>query len=294
MQNGLDQLREMIARDRNHPSVVVWGLCNEIDGQNPPAYNFAKRMLAEAKRFDPQRLCSYASNSLRKTPERDVAGLMDFIEVNEYFGSWQPGGPGDVAKSLDEIHAAFPDKAIVISEYGYCACTADRPEGDERRREVLTTHDAVFREKDYIGGLIFFCYNDYRTHIGDRGLGVLQERVHGVVDLFGERKESYSVLRNESSPIESIAVEGHPKDFELTIRTRKRVPSYTLRGYTLRGLYYGYGDFPIEQKITPLPQLAPGQEITIKMAFLDSLPLYVEFDILRPTGYSSYTHRWKA
>jgi len=66
----------MIARDRNHPSVVVWGLCNEIGGQNPTAYQFAKRMLEEAKRLDPNRLCSYASNSLNETPERDAAGLM--------------------------------------------------------------------------------------------------------------------------------------------------------------------------------------------------------------------------
>jgi beta-galactosidase len=294
MENGLEQLREMIARDRNHPSIVVWGLCNEINGQNPPAYNFAKGLLAEAKRLDPQRLCSYASHSLRKTPERDVAGLMDFIEANEYFGSWYPGGPAAVAQNLDEIHAAFPDKPIVISEYGYCACTADRPEGDERRRQILTTHDAVSREKDYVAGLIFFCYNDYRTHVGDRGLGVLQQRVHGVVDLFGERKESYAVLRNESSPIDSVTVEGHPKEFALTIRTRKQVPSYTLCGYQLRGLYYGYGEIPIEQKLLPLPELTPGQEITVNMAFSDSLPLYVEFDVLRPTGFSAYTHRWSA
>jgi len=53
MENGLQQLHEMIARDRNHPSVVVWGLCNEIGGQNPAAYQFAKRMLEEAKRLDP-------------------------------------------------------------------------------------------------------------------------------------------------------------------------------------------------------------------------------------------------
>jgi beta-galactosidase len=80
MENGLEQLREMIARDRNHPSGgSLGGLCNEIGGQNPPAYQFAKRMLEEAKRHDPDRLCSYASESRRSSPERDVAGRMDFI-----------------------------------------------------------------------------------------------------------------------------------------------------------------------------------------------------------------------
>ena len=35
MNNGLEQLREMIARDRNHPCIFSWGVCNEIGGQNP-------------------------------------------------------------------------------------------------------------------------------------------------------------------------------------------------------------------------------------------------------------------
>jgi beta-glucuronidase len=176
MQNGLEQLQEMIARDRNHPSIVVWGLCNEIYGQSPPAYQFAKRLLEEAKRLDPNRLCSYASNSLSDTPERDVAGLMDFIETNEYFGSWAQGPPEAVGKHLDTLHAAFPGKPVVISEYGYCACTEDRPEGDGHRIDILRSHDAVIRSvirsKDYVGGAIFFCYNDYRTYVGDRGVGV--------------------------------------------------------------------------------------------------------------------------
>jgi len=56
--------------------LLFGGLCNEIGGQNPPAYKFAENMLAEAKRLDPGRLCTYASNSLQETPEKDAAGLI--------------------------------------------------------------------------------------------------------------------------------------------------------------------------------------------------------------------------
>jgi beta-glucuronidase len=294
LENGKQQLREMIARDRNHPSICSWGLCNEIGGQNPPAYNFAKHMLEQAKRLDPQRLCSYASHSLRSTPGKDVSGLMDFIECNEYFGSWYPGDAPEVGRSLDEIHAAFPNKPIVISEYGYCACTAERPEGDERRREILRSHDAVFRERDYVAGLIFFCYNDYRTHIGDRGTGVLRQRVHGVVDVWGNRKPSYNLLREESSPIEEVHIEGPPTAFRLTVRTRRHVPAYTLRGYRLRGIYFGYGQIPTEQQEVALPDLKPGEEAALKLNFADKRPEKIQFDVLRPTGFSAYTQIWKS
>lgn len=294
LENGREQLREMIARDRNHASICSWGLCNEIGGQNPPAYHFAQHMLEEAKRLNPQRLCSYASHSLRATPEKDVSRLMDFIECNEYFGSWYPGDAAAVGKSLDAIHGAFPDKPIVISEYGYCACTAERPEGDERRREILRTHDAVFREREYIAGLIFFCYNDYRTHVGDRGTGVLRQRVHGVVDVWGNRKPSYDLLREESSPIEALRVEGPPTTFRLTVRTRQHVPAYTLRGYRLRGTYFGYGQIPIEQQEAALPDLKPGEETALTMSFADRRPEKIQFEILRPTGFSAYTQICKS
>ena len=294
LQNALEQLREMIARDRNHPSVVVWGLCNEIGGQNPPAYQFAKHMLEEAKRLDSNRLCSYASNSLNETPERDAAGLMDFIETNEYFGSWAPGSPEAVAKHLDDLHTAFPGKPVVISEYGYCACTEDRPEGDDHRIEILRSHDAAIRSRDFVAGAIFFCYNDYRTHVGDRGVGALNQRVHGVVDIFGEKKASYEVLRQESSPLESLAVENKLNAFRLRVKTRHDVPMYTLRDYKLRGIFYGQGDIPVEQQEVELPLIAAGAEIPVDLAFKQTtVPLRVKFDVLRPTGFSAYSRSWK-
>jgi hypothetical protein len=36
---------------------------------------------------------------------------------------------------------------------------------------ILRSHRDVAREMDFVAGLIFFCYNDYRTHVGDKGFG---------------------------------------------------------------------------------------------------------------------------
>jgi|SRR5215472_858359 len=294
MQNGLDQLHEMIERDRNHPCIISWGLCNEVDGQNPPAYEFAQRLYAEAKKLDPHRLCSYASSSLEKTPGKDVSGLMDFIECNEYFESWAPGTTKDLKRSLQQIHQAFPDKPIVISEYGWCACVPERPEGDARRIEILRDHNRIFRELDYVAGLIFFCYNDYRTHVGDKGSATTKQRVHGVVDLYGNRKPSYDVLRRESSPIDSFHVVGQPSAFTITLQTRNTIPAHNITGYTLRGVLYGYGEIPLERRVAELPPLAPGEHATVNMHFAEKDPLKIVFDVLRPTAFSAYTHVWLA
>ncbi len=292
VENGLEQLRETIRRDRNHPSIVSWGLCNEVNGQHPASQQFVRRMLQEARALDPGRLLSYASNSLQTTPAKDVAGELDFIEWNEYYETWYGGDPEAVRSNLEEIQKAFPGKMIVISEYGYCACTPDRPEGDARRIEILRAHNAVFRRNPGVGGLIFFCYNDYRTHMGDKGLGVMRQRVHGVVDLYGARKPSYEVLRQESSPIAGIEVSGQAPGLRARVRTRREIPAYTLRGYKLRWTVYGAGNIPIEKHESPLPVLEPGQEHSLTLDFREPNPVRVEIDVVRPTGFSACTETW--
>lgn len=294
LENGIEQLREMIARDRNHPSLVIWGLCNEVGGQLPAAYQFAKRLLAEAKKLDPHRLCSYASNSLEKTPELDVAGLMDLIEMNEYVGTWSPGNLETIGKYLDAVHAAFPGKPVVISEYGYCACVPERPEDDARRIDILRTHDAVFRSKDYIAGAIFFCYNDYRSQVGFSGVGALQQNIHGVVDVFGVKKPSFEPLREESSPIASLSVENHLNSFRVLVKTRNDLPAYTLRGYHLRAVAYDQAGIPLEQQEIALPDLPPGSESQVEPAFRQpNTPVGVQFDVIRPTRFSAFSFVWK-
>jgi beta-galactosidase len=293
MNNGLEQLREMIERDRNHPCIFSWGICNEIGGQNPAPYEFAQRMYQEAKRLDPRRLVSYASNSLQQTPEKDVAGLMDYIMWNEYYESWYGGTTADLAIHLDEVHRAFPGKAIVISEYGYCACTADRPEGDAKRIEVVREHDRVFRQRDYVAGLIFFDYNDYRTHIGDRGTGVMRQRVHGVVDVYGARKPSWETLRREASPVESLRVTGKPGALRVEVTARSGVPSYALRGYELRAVAYGLGEIPVERIGVQLETIVPGGSANAELRFIEAGILRVQVDVMRPTGFSAWTETWR-
>ncbi len=285
--NGLEQLREMIARDRNHPCVFSWGLCNEVDGQAPVAQEFVRRMLGEAKRLDPGRLCTYASNSLQSTPERDVAAEMDFVSWNEYYESWFGGDLGALRRNLESIHAAFPEKPVVISEYGYCACTADRPEDYRRRAEILETHNAVFRDFPWVAGLIFFDYNDYRTHIGDKGAGVFKQRVHGVVDLFGARKPSFDVLRRESSPVAALEARREGDGLAAVVRTRKDLPSYTLRDYTLRWTAYGTGAIPLERGEAPLPDLAPGASAEVRFGPKERGAREVRVEVVRPTGFAA-------
>jgi beta-glucuronidase len=217
---------------------------------------------------------------------------MDFVEWNEYYESWYQGTPDDLRRNLEEIHQAFPEKPIVISEYGYCACTPDRPEGDNRRIQVLRDHTRVCREAKNVGGLIFFCYNDYRTHIGDHGLGVMKQRIHGVVDLLGDRKPSYAVLRDESSPIESLNCSGNPSSFAIIVRTRDTVPAHKLMGYKLRGILYGFANIPLECREVNLPVLTPGQSVSISLRFKEKGATRVEFDAVRPTGFSAMTSIW--
>ena len=289
-QNGLEQLREMIHRDRNHPCIVAWGLCNEVDGKNSRTQQFARAVSAEARRLDQARLQTYASNTLGTDPAADMAGEFDFISVNEYYGSWAPGGPSDAEACLDRIRKAFPGKPIVVSEYGWCECQATITPGDENRVAIVNSHTEAFRRFPEVAGAIYFDYNDYRTLVGDKGVGALRQRVHGVVDLYGARKPSFEALRLQASPIDSAVLgKSGQGRYELEIRTREQLPGYVLRGYSLRWLAYGYDDLPMEGAKTELPELHPGSSQRYETSFSVKGIRRVVVDLMRPTGFSAIT-----
>jgi beta-glucuronidase len=120
----------------------------------------------------------------------------------------------------------------------------------------------------------------------------MKQRIHGVVDLLGDRKPSYAILRDESSPIESLNCSGNPSSFTVTVRTRNSIPAYKLTGYKLRGILYGFADIPLECREASLPVLTPGQLLTIPLQFKENGATRVEFDAVRPTGFSAITSVW--
>jgi len=130
--------------------------------------------------------------------------------------------------------------------------------------------------------------------VGDRGVGALQQRVHGVVDVYGARKLSYELLRRECSPIQSLTVERHANKFQVLLEVRSDLPMYTLRGYRLRGLFFGQGNIPVERQVVDLSEIAPGGETTVELALTRSqAPIHMQIDVLRPTSFSAYSLDWR-
>jgi beta-glucuronidase len=144
-----------------------------------------------------------------------------------------------------------------------------------------------------VAGTIFFDYNDYRTHMGDKGVGPLKQRVHGVVDLYGNRKPSFEALRQEASPVESLHLAAAEGSLSATVKTRQTLPAYTLEGYTLHWIVFGFDDLPMEEGSAALPKLSPGQQATCRIEFQEKHPKRVRIDVLRPTRFSTATAWWK-
>ncbi len=296
------QTKEMIHAHYNHPSIYAWGVCNEIGGQRPKAIEFIRHGVELARSLDPTRLLTYASNTLQSTPEKDASQFVDFIEWNDYYESWYGGSLEDLSTNLQRIHEAYPNKSLIISEYGLCECSPKNPSGDARRIEILKTHTDRYRESGVVAGAIFFDYNDYRTHIGDKGQGSFQQRVHGVVDLLRNRKPSWEALRREASPIRTLIVHepeqvGDKTYADVEINTRSLVndlPAYTLRGYQLIWTAYNQLDQPIGTGKTILPELEPGSQHIepINWAAFDGL-VRVKAEVFRPTGYSVLDAQWQ-
>ncbi|XP_073521048.1 beta-glucuronidase isoform X2 [Phyllobates terribilis] len=120
LQHHLVVMEELVRRDKNRPSVVMWSVANEPASQLPPAGYYFKTIIAHTKDLDNTRPVTYVSNA---NFERDQgAPYVDVICVNSYF-SWyhDPGHLEVIQFQLNNQFDSWYDKyqkPIIQTEYG--------------------------------------------------------------------------------------------------------------------------------------------------------------------------------
>jgi beta-glucuronidase len=264
-----NQFTEMAERDWNHPSVFAYSVGNEYLSEQAAGQRWTKYMIDFAKALDPTRLYTFATmrlNTLPERPEDEASQYVDFVCTNTYGGH---------AKSLDHIHQLYPNKPILISEWGMRSDTKGGEEAQARHIEEIVK---IIRARPYVIGASWWSYNDYESRFQgtnpETGL-----RPWGIVGHKRELRPAYTVHQREMAVLTLVK-----KDFKfgaegrhtlyITISVRDDFPSYPVEGYTLR----------VGTRTFDLPSLQPGQHTDIQIP-LTGFADQVHVEVFKPTGF---------
>jgi len=278
------QFREMAERDWNHPSIIAYSVGNEYLSEQPAGQRWTKDMIAYARELDATRLYTFASmrlNILPKKPEDEASQYVDFVSTNTY---------GNHAKALDHIHALYPEKPILISEWGIRADNKSENwldnndlkehhfgESELNQAKHISEIAAEIRKRNYVIGASWWTYNDYRSRF--HGTNPNGYRPWGIVRPDREPRPAYRTHQQEMSPVtlEKVSLKASDQGRQqLTVRVtvRKDFPSYAIKGYYLM----------VSGKMIPIADLNPGEskEIAIPTTGFDK---NLHISIYKPTGF---------
>ncbi|HEV7606069.1 MAG TPA: glycoside hydrolase family 2 TIM barrel-domain containing protein [Steroidobacteraceae bacterium] len=236
------QMRELIEQYGNHPGVFAWSVFNESAAGTPGGIRFFRELRDFIKGIDPERPVTLADDNLPKLgrAEESAANDADFLMMNQYFGAWH--GPREALDpALDKVDRLFPNKMVIISEFGFPGIFAKNPaEADSMRVSILREQLPLLAKRDWIAGAILWCYQDYKSR---RYFWPGQEQgylEHGIVDPDRQRKPSYFAWAELNAPAHIEAgwtrnAGGTPAAFALTLKPNgeAELPSYPLRDYRL-------------------------------------------------------------
>lgn len=113
--NSTQQLRELIRQNSHHPSVMVWGLGNEIYKVDADSASVLSALQQVAREEDPGRPTAYANCCA--AIDGPQASHTDAVGSNVYYG-WYDGEFADLGPFLDKNHALRPATPESVSEYG--------------------------------------------------------------------------------------------------------------------------------------------------------------------------------
>jgi len=168
-------LRELIGRDKNHPSVVMWCIANEPASQEDGAYEYFAPLAELARKLDPSRPITYTAWLLANAKNDQIATLFDVIGINRYFGWYIDNG--DLASAEVKLETDIRewtekfDKPIMMTEYGADTMAGlhslqDIPWSEEYQIAYLEMNHRVFDKFPSFVGEQVWNFADFRTTPG--------------------------------------------------------------------------------------------------------------------------------
>ena len=145
-ENTLSQMEELVTQCRNHPSIVCWGLSNEITatgGVNPDMVENHRLLNDLCHRLDDTRPTTMAHVFMLDNGDPFVC-LPDIRSYNLYYG-WYVGEKEDNDAWFDDFHARFPQVVMGLSEYGADANPAYQS-GNPRKGDWSESYQALYHE----------------------------------------------------------------------------------------------------------------------------------------------------
>ena len=196
------QIEDMIRRDRNKASVILWSVANETPNTSA-RLDFLRSLIATARREDSTRLITAALLVSRvpaapneRVLDDPLGANLDVLGCNEYIG-WYEGTP-DLA---DRTTWTSPyNKPMIMSEFGAEAKTGLHGSANERwseeyQADVYEHQIAMLRRIPFLRGISPWILMDFRSP--RRELPEIQDFYNrkGLVSDKGEKKKAFFVLR---------------------------------------------------------------------------------------------------
>lgn len=264
---------EMIERDFNHPSIFAWGIANEVKHDG---FDDITEMKRYVKNLDSSRFVNVIANSLGYKVKDDWSVPGDILTWNEYTGTWHETGKDSLlAFKFSNIKKAFPDRPVLITEHGLCEPFFIG--GDQKRITSMIYHYNEWAKQPFVIGCIYFCLSDYRTQMGEDGVGRYCARIHGITDMYLNKKSSYDVFKNLTRPIEVLKVKKlDDTTVQMELMNKDGLPSYFTEGFVMK-----YKLVSGEMKTVPIPAMKPGEIQNVKF---ENVPPRYNFKIIAPNG----------
>ena len=189
-ENTLSQMKELIVQNYHHPSIVCWGLSNEITAAsavNEELLENHRRLNDLCHELDKTRPTVMADVFMLET-DSPMLEIPDMNSYNLYFG-WYIGELEQNDSFFDEYHSTYPDRVIGLSEYGadanpaYHSANPERGDYTEEYQCIYHEHMAkMIEERPYLWATHVWNLFDFAADGRDEG-GKHGENQKGLVTM---------------------------------------------------------------------------------------------------------------